>query len=108
MKNLFIKKGEGENSSWQAKLPTKSGKFYLSIVAGPLLYSTPKEFLIDGNYSEVEVAIFRISDNGWATKEEASTVFPIIGEGEYRHEFGNTAVFPYVDINKIQECIDAL
>lgn len=108
MKNLFIKRNILDNSSWQAKILCKSGKFYLSVIAGPYQYSTPREFLDDPDYSEVEIAIFRNSDNDWASKEEASPVFPIIGEGEYSYNYGNTAVFPYVPIDLVLKCTELL
>ena len=109
MKHLFVVRGAVNHKSHQAKIPTKSGKFYLSVVAGNSLYSSPEEFVEDCSYDEVEVAIFT-TEGKWATKEQASPVFPIIGEGEYAYweEDSKTAVFGYVPIELIPACIEAL
>jgi hypothetical protein len=110
IQNLFIARDpDSKYPSWQAKIPTKSGNFYLSIVAGPHQYSTPKEFVDTSKYTEVELAIFRM-DGEWATKEEASPVFPIIGEGQYAfwEEGSRYAVFSYVDIELIDKVVEAL
>lgn len=109
MKNLFVTRGSGNYMSHQAKIPTKSGNFYLSIVAGLSAYSSPREFRENCDYTTVEVAIFT-TNNEWATKEQASPVFPIIGEGEYScgDENLTTAVFGYVPIELISACIEAL
>jgi hypothetical protein len=106
MKNLFITRN-GFDKSHQAKIPTKSGKFYLSVVAGPHQYSNPRDYVEDCNYTEVELAIFT-TENEWASKEQASPVFPIIGKGEYEFEYGNSAVFAYVPIELIEKCIEVL
>ncbi len=109
IQNLFIARDpDSKYPSWQAKIPTKSGNFYLSIVAGPDQYSMPKEFVDTSKYTKVELAIFT-KDSEWATKEEASPVFPIIGEGQYAWEEGSRyAVFPYVDIELIDKVVEAL
>ena len=110
MKNLFVVRGSDNYRSHQAKIPTKSGNFYLSVVAGNGSYSNPIEFSDNADYTEVEVAIFT-KDGEWATKEQASPVFPIIGEGEYAYWNKlnqETAVFAYVSINLIPACIEAL
>ena len=107
---LFILRDEDSKyPSWQAKFPTKSGNFYLSIIAGPRQYSIPREYADRDEYTAVELAIFR-KDGEWASKEEASPVFPIIGEGEYAfwNEGSTTAVFPYVDIELIGKLVEAL
>ena len=109
MKNLFITRGYGDYKSHQAKIPTKSGEFYLYVIAGKGSYSSPREFVEDCSYDGVEVAIF--TKNGeWATKEQASPVFPIIGEGEYAYwdDNSSTAVFGYVPIRLIPACIEVL
>lgn len=110
IQNLFISRDpDSKYASWQAKIPTKSGNFYLSIIAGPHQYSTPKEFVDTSKYTKVELAIFT-KDSEWATKEEASPVFPIIGEGEYAFwEEGSTnAVYAYLDVTLIDKVVEAL
>lgn len=115
IKNLFI---ERDTNSHQAKIPTKSGKLYLSIVAGEHLYSTPRELVKDGSYSQVEIAIFNLETNNWASYNEVKPIFPIIGEGEYRNEDYDdlainpdnpqNAVFGYIDVNQIKKCLEVL
>ena len=109
MKHLFITRGQGEFKSHQAKITTKSGKFFLSIVAGFGCYSTPREYQKDGNYSNVELAIFTI-DGDWADKDQVSPVFPIIGRGEYScwEDGFTTVVFPFVPIGLIKDVIEIL
>ena len=104
MKSLFIPEN---NYCHRAKILTRSGKFYLSVVAGPGFYSSPREFVKDCSYEEVEIAIFTI-EGDWATKEQASPVFPIIGEGEYTGTSGELAVFGYVPIDLVLKCAEVL
>ena len=104
MKSLFITEN---NYCHRAKILTRSGKFYISVVAGPGFYSSPRKFVKDCSYKEVEIAIFTIEDD-WATKEQASPVFPIIGEGEYNGSTGIPAVFGYVPIELVLKCAEVL
>ena len=104
MKSLFIPEG---NYCHRAKILTRSGKFYLSVVAGPGFYSSPREFVKDCSYEEVEIAIFTI-EGDWATGEQASPVFPIIGGGEYTGTPGESAVFGYVPIELVLKCAEVL
>ena len=104
MKSLFIPEN---NYCHRAKILTRSGKFYLSVVAGPGFYSSPRKFVKDCSYKEVEIAIFTI-EGDWATKEQASPVFPIIGEGEYNGSTEIHAVFGYVPIELVLKCAEVL
>ena len=104
MKSLFILDG---NHCHRAKILTRSGKFYLSVVAGPGFYSSPRKFVKDCSYEEVEIAIFTI-EGDWATKEQASPVFPIIGEGEYNGSTEIPAVFGYVPVELVLKCAEVL
>ena len=104
MKSLFI---PGSDYCHRAKILTRSGKFYLSVVAGPGFYSSPRKFVKDCSYKEVEIAIFTI-EGDWATKEQASPVFPIIGKGEYTGTPGEFAVFGYVPIDLVLKCAEVL
>lgn len=111
LNHFLVQRGEKsslvsfETRSWQAKIPSKSGKFMFSIVAGESLYSRPRQFMEQPNYSEMEVGIFSTERNNWATYEEVKPVFPAIGEGEAE---SGQPVFPYVDVKKIVEAIDLL
>jgi hypothetical protein len=111
MKNLFITRDANGYKSHQAKIPTKSGKLFLSVVAGPGLYSSPKEYRKNCDYTEVEVAIFNAETNNWASFNEVKPVFSIIGMGEY-YEGDNdnpqNAVFGHIDITLIPACIEVL
>jgi len=112
LKPLFVLRDEGSKyASYQAKFLSKSGKFLFSVIAGEHQYSSPREFLEDREYEEVEVAIFNAETGDWATKEEASPVFPFIGEGEYScwEDSGScTAVFPYIPVADLEKAWEAL
>lgn len=112
IKNLFVKRGQGEYASVQAQIPTKSGKLYLSLVAGQGLYSTPRKYLVDRDYAEVEVAVFNMETNSWASYNEVKPIFDIIGKGEYEYsdesDDPKCAVFGYVDIELIEKCLEIL
>lgn len=114
LSNFFVKRGEGRHSSWQAKVPTKSGKLILSIVAGEHLYSEPREFLEDpSGYTNVEIGIFNAETGNWASYNEVKPAFDHILVGEYisSDEDDNApqnAVFPYVRVEQIIKAINVL
>lgn len=101
-----------DRRSFQAKIPTKSGKFILSIVAGEHLYCTPRESMEKPNYTEVELAIFDENGN-WASYNQAKPAFEVIGTtGEYSETEDNDkpqrSVFGWVAVNKLEKLIDIL
>lgn len=81
--NLFTNHHNG--GGFIAKIPTKSGKLILSIVAGKYYYSTPREDLSNvSEYSKFEIAIFNSETNEWASYNEAKPVLDIVkSTGEY-------------------------
>lgn len=94
----------------RAQIPTQSGKFNLSIIAGEFYYSTPRE---DGhkakNYTAFELAIFDRNQN-WAKCSELKEagVFEILeDEGEYKEGVDvDSAVFGWVSREKIIELLN--
>ena len=114
LSNFFVKRGEGRNSSWQAKVPTKSGKLILSIVAGEHLYSEPRQFLEDpSGYTNVEIGIFNAETGNWASYNEVKPAFDHILVGEYiasdeDDDAPQNAVFPYVRVEQIINAINVL
>lgn len=83
----FLRKQDSVNcNSYQAWIPSKSGKFILSVVCGDYLYSEPRTFVPVEEYKELEVAIFNAETKNWASYNEASAAFELLGQGEYRTE----------------------
>lgn len=114
LSNFLVKRDQGELSSWQAKIPTKSGKLILSIVAGTYLYSEPRKFLEDpSEYTQVEIAIFNAETGDWASYNEVKPAFDYILTGEYvssdeDDDAPQNAVFPYVRVEQIINAINVL
>ena len=81
----YLFKNHHNGGGFIAKIPTKSGKLILSIVAGEYYYSTPREDLSNvSEYSKFEVAIFNSETNKWASYNEAKPVLDIVeSTGEY-------------------------
>lgn len=101
-----------DRESYQAKIPTKSGNFVLSIVAGEHLYCTPRESMREPNYTEVELAIFDKNGN-WASYNQAKPAFEILGTtGEYsgtgNSDEPQSSVFGWVPVDKIENLINTL
>lgn len=97
---------------YRAFFLTKSGKFKLSVVAGDLYYSTPREDLANPkDYTHVELAVFN-PDGTWSQYNELAEVFEILGEkGEHvEDELGITRkdVFCEIPIDKIMELYNKL
>ena len=111
LNNLLVQRGDKlphvtfDTRSWQGRIPTKSGKFYFSIIAGPHAYCSPREFMEKPNYSEMEVGIFSTETNDWATEQDCQPVFDTIGMGECQY---GQAVFPYIETEKILEALELL
>lgn len=88
-----------------ARIPTKSRKYYISIVAGDWLYSEPREALDIPNYTAFEIAIFHadgvLHNLNWATFEVEEILKPIFGEIE-------EVVIGYATQEQIWACVDAL
>ncbi len=84
--NFLRKQDSGNCNSYQAWIPSKSGKLILSVVCGDYLYSQPREFVPVEEYKELEVAIFNAETKDWASYNEASAAFEILGQGEYTKE----------------------
>ena len=100
--------------SYQAWIPTKSGKLIMSVVCGQGLYSSPREKVKDTEeYTEVEVVFFNAETNNWASYNEVKEAFPIIGEGEYYYsdeelDESRSAVFGYVEVEKVNQVWEIL
>ena len=103
---------ERDTFSYQAWIPTKSGKLIMSVVAGNGLYSSPREKVKPNEYTLLEVAFFNAETNKWASYNEVKEAFSIIGEGEYRYaEETNeptNAVFGYVEVEKVNQVWEML
>lgn len=88
-----------------ARIPTKSRKYYISIVAGDWLYSEPREALDIPKYTEFEIAIFHadgvLEKLNWATGEVEEILKSIFGEIE-------DSVIGYATQEQIWACVDAL
>jgi hypothetical protein len=112
----YLKKRD--DRSYQAFIPSKSGKFSLSIVAGEGLYSTPrKKADTIEEYTHVELAIFNADTENWASYNEVEKIFPIIGNGEYyinetdEDEDLNrprSCVFGWVEVDKLNQVWETL
>jgi len=85
---------------YTTRIPCKSGEFYISVVAGFGLYSTPAENMGKPNYTEFEIAIFT-KDGEWATDEQKAVLNPILGEPR-------DMVYGWVTQEQIWACVDAL
>ena len=96
-----------DERSYQAWLPTKSGKLIMSVVCGQGLYSSPREKVKPNEYTSVEVAFFNAETLKWASYNEVKEAFPIIGEGEYAYaeEYNQpiSGVFGYVEVEKVNQ-----
>lgn len=99
--------------AFSALIPTSSGQFVLSIVAGTSMYSSPRLTLDDpSEYSEAELAVFRADTGKWATYDDLKDtgIFELIGYGEYGHHRHphdipemSCAVFPYVPVEDLKK-----
>lgn len=103
-----------DERSYQAYIPTKSGKLIMSVVCGEGLYSSPREKVKDKKeYTEVEIAFFNADTENWASYNEVKEAFPIIGEGEYYYsdeelDEPRCAVFSYVEVEKVNQVWEIL
>jgi hypothetical protein len=113
--NLLVKR---EYGGFQALIPTKSGKFTVSMVAGYGLYSHPRTDDVESvtEFTEVELAIFR-EDGQWASFDDVKPIFDIIGHGEYydtsedaenQNHLPSMSVFGYIPVSKVEDVINAL
>ena len=111
------------NYGFKALIPSKSGKMNISVICGESIYSNPRENLENPkDYKTLEIALFNAETMNWASYNEASPVFAIIGNGEYcQFEWDDnneeierdlnvpqSAVFAYVtveDISKVWETL---
>ena len=98
---------------YHAKVVTKSGNLLLSIIAGAYFYSEPREDLDNSSeYTAVELAIFDVKTNTWATKKQMAPAFTIIGQGEHEYNSSLTepsnGVWGWVPVEKIAELYEAL
>lgn len=86
--------------NYSARIPCKSGEFYISITAGEGLYSRPAEKMENPDYKMFEIAILT-KDDEWATDEQKAVLKPIFGEIE-------EVVIGYATQEQIWACVDAL
>lgn len=88
-----------------ANIPTKSRKYYISVVAGEMRCCEPQESLDVPRYTEFEIAIFHadgVLDNPkFATGEVEEILKPIFGEIE-------DSVIGFATQEQIWACVDAL
>jgi hypothetical protein len=87
------------------RIPTKSGNFILSCVAGASFYCSPRE---DGlaEYDAVELGIFDAQGN-WANCEDLTGAFKIL-EQKGECEYGGQPVFGWVSWENIAELYETL
>ena len=103
-----------DERSYQAYIPTKSGKLIMSVVGGEGLYSSPREKVKTEEYTKLELAIFNMETNQWASYNEVKAIFELIGEGEYydlEDESNNEprcAVFGYIEVEQINKVWEML
>ena len=103
-----------DNKSYQAYIPTKSGKLIMSVVAGEGLYSSPREKVKTEEYIELELAIFNMETDNWASYNEVKPIFELIGKGEYydlgeeKNNNPSSAVFGYIEVDKINKVWEML
>ena len=103
-----------DERSYQAYIPTKSGKLIMSVVAGEGLYSSPRKKVKTEEYTKLELAIFNMETNQWASYNEVKPILELIGEGEY-YDLGeksnnkpSCAVFGYIEVEKINKVWEML
>ena len=100
--------------SYQAYIPTKSGKLIMSVVGGERLYSSPREKVETEEYTTLELAIFNMETEQWASYNEVKPIFELIGEGGY-YDLGEEdnnnprcAVFGYIEVEKLNKVWEML
>lgn len=109
--NLLISR---DDRSYQAYIPTKSGKLIMSVVAGKGLYSSPREKVETEEYTKLELAIFNMETNNWASYNEVKHIFELIGNGNYydlgeeRNDEPSCAVFGHIEVDKINKVWEML
>jgi len=103
-----------DERSYQAYIPTKSGKLIMSVVGGEGLYSSPREKVKTEEYTELELAVFNMETNKWASYNEVKPIFELIGKGEY-YDLGeeennnpSCAVFGYIEVEKLNKVWEML
>ncbi len=102
LKNCFVPVSDTRRFS---RIPTKSGRFILSLVAGASYYCTPREDGLD-DYEAVELGILDAHGN-WANCEDLTGAFKILEQmGEC--EYGGQPVFGWVSWEKIAELYENL
>lgn len=116
-----------DGNSYSAMIPTKSGKFELSVIAGLHLYSTPRTFTDKMNYSSVEVVVMKSDSNDWASYNDLGPYFRVSHKrGEYSDEIfcdkendyrkrtdeelnkPQISVFGYMDLSEVSLMIESL
>lgn len=100
--------------SVQAYIPTKSGRLIMSVVGGEGLYSLPREKVKTEEYTKLELAVFNMETEKWASYNEVKHIFELIGEGEY-YDLGEedsnnpcSAVFSYIEVEKLNKVWEML
>lgn len=113
MNILNLLKSRDERSV-QAYIPTKSGKLIMSVVGGEGLYSSPREKVETEEYTELELAVFNMKTEQWASYNQVKHIFELIGEGEY-YDLGEEdndnpccAVFGYIEVEKLNKVWEML
>ena len=104
-----------DERSYQAYIPTKSGKLIMSVVGGEGLYSSPRKKVKTEEYTNLELAIFNMETEQWASYNEVKPIFELIGEGEYYDDLGEEenyiprcAVFGYIEVEKLNKVWEML